>query len=259
MSISNPTWWGDIALDLDAAAYWRIGPLQFTLERKTRSWNLSSIRNREPESTEFEVAVPGQRELVDAESLRLQFTRSPEKLSLQPVLSDRPVVVRTEAPIRLVAGEEVCFYLTTIMRLALKHGKQLLTEIPVYDLKDTWFGTLTYGELCYASTTAARTNFAALPERAYRPVTPVTVINKTRQTLAIDKFKLPVPSLALYTTPNGRLFTDGIRVVFDSVQDEVEVSVANGANAELPRASTVARPRQTISRLQTFTMGSFFK
>ncbi len=252
-------WWGDIALAPDAATFWHIGPLQFSLQRRPRSWNLEHARSRDSESMDFEIGVPELREIPNATSLRLQFTNSPDSLKLKPASSDRPFVIRTEAPVLLAAGQEVCFYVSTVMRLALSHGGTLLTEIPIFDLKDTWFGAIIDGELCYASTTSARADFSALPVRPYRPVTPVTVINNTSKSLLLDKFKLPAPSLSLYSNAAGRLFTDGVHVVFRAPQNDVEVSVTRGTNEHLSRDIDVAPPRQLINRLQTFTMGSFFK
>lgn len=258
--------WGDFALRIGEHRYWQIGPLNFSLSRGRHDWTLQHWRDRDPESNDLVVAQDTANEppknaptASATNTIRFQFANSPTQLSVTPCLADRPFVIKPDAPLRLAAGEKVCFYVTTIMRLLFKHQDKLLLEIPVFDQQETWFGNFTQGELCYASTTMARTEFDDVPMRPYRPITPVTLSNKSNDALSVEQFKLPITFLSLYANPHGRLFTDGIDIICTKDGDEVDLRISRDGNKRLTIDKTLADAREQVDLRQRFDVERFFR
>jgi hypothetical protein len=264
--MTNTSWWGDTALTIGEQRYWHIGPLNFSLSRSRHDWKILHWRERDPESSDFILAgdaVTHQTEIdsapIKAQALRFQFANSPTQLNISPCLADRPFVIKPDAPIRLAAGEKVVFYVTTVMRLIFKHQDKQLLELPIFDQQETWFGNFTQGELCYASATMARTDFDSVPLRAYRPVTPVTISNRSNNVLSVEQFKLPITFLSLYSNPHGRLFTDGIDLSCTADGEEVDLRISKNSNSRLTIHSTVTGPREQVDLRQRFDVERFFR
>ena len=88
--------------------------------------------------------------------------------------------------------------------------KSPLAEFPVLPASDTWFGPPTEdGELGYSSTTHCRIRLDDYPFRIYRATTAVTIVNKSKSIMPVQRIKLPVINLALYSGKDGRLWKIG--------------------------------------------------
>lgn len=208
-------WWKP--RELAEGQCWRcaIGPLTIYLQRHGSEWWLASetIDPRQGGSEDqFRLEsgeVPAMPEgLVYS---RHVFKQSPAQFCLKPRLLDRAIVVRTNQAVHIPADQQATFYISTpvCISVELDDGRRLLQEIPVMRLSDTWFGPSTrVGELCYAAKTEARNSRDEVPLRPHRAVTPMTIHNRSDESLAIDKISLPVPYLAVYGRADGTLWTD---------------------------------------------------
>lgn len=114
-------------------------------------------------------------------------------------LSGRPVVARPRQPIHLPAGEQAVLYVGTSLWFQLARDKDVLLDVPVSRLSDTWFGINTMvGEICYACETHARLTMDGVRVNPFKAITPIAIHNQTSAPMLIDKVKIPVPHLSLY-------------------------------------------------------------
>lgn len=245
-------WWEPRRVAVAAGLRWELGPLILELFRTADSWWLW-LQHREVAES-----APSRCRLVELAQMpaeeggeRFVFRESPEQVRLRPLLADRSVVVRSRQPVFVPAGEEATLYLSTPVWLAVEVGEppSLLLEVAGERLSDTWFGPSTReGELCYAGRTHARSQLATVPRRAQRAITPLTVINRAKNPLPLEKLNLPVPLLGLYGDSDGALWTEAVQLSREADQELAGFKVVVGAPAQAPEARRLSPPRREAGR-----------
>ena len=263
---TEPTpWWGTFSLDEETAGRWAIGPSTLWLYRSAHEWRIHLRPSTDPRDTDpmlnrSSVTVPLPEEdlqaLLDTKDEQLQVSRysvrqTEPQISLQPALADRPVVSRPEHPLYVPPGESVTLYLSTVLwiRIELAESDRLLQEVPSFRMSDTWFGPSTVdGEFCYATRTAGRVRLENVPRRYHRAVTPLRIRNTAKDALALERVQLPVEHLALYTTPDDRLWTQGVTMTRSEDREGAGVQVRSGPPSDAEKAKLIQEPRKTDKR-----------
>lgn len=243
------TWWGTFSLAEGATARWRIGPLTVTALRRTREWQLGwewvqEAKGAEEPSWSFEQDAP-ETELANLE--RHAFREAPGSLAVLPVLADRAVVTSPRVPLFLPPGESATLYVGSPLWLRLSAGEppRTLREIPVRRPSDTWFGPSTReGELCYAVRTRAALEAERLLALPHRAVTPVTVDNRSPQPLTVERMKLPVRHLALYTAPDRALWTEAVSLTSRDGSEMASLEIDRRPPPEAGAAERLTGPRE---------------
>jgi hypothetical protein len=119
-----------------------------------------------------------------------------------------------------------------------------LFELPIYRPSDTWFGANTReGELCYLSRTKARTADTKTINYPHRAVTEIKVINESESNLMIERLRVPVKKLCLYTNEQGSLATDTITVTLNEVEKEAALTI-HSIDTTHENASLLAASRE---------------
>lgn len=214
-SVGAVRWWGDFSFKEGDRGFWRVGQLSLAVSRSRQEWRVQRHSQVDAHMDECRVSLPSD-ESVSGDGVtehRFTFGRTSETLSLTPRLADRPVVVSPESPFYVPANQEILLFCSTPMWLRLEVGKEktVLEEFPMIRPPDTWFGSSTReGELCYATTTAARLRREDLRPRPHRALTELRIRNDAKDTLELEKVNLSVPLLSLYVTSEGAFWSDGV-------------------------------------------------
>jgi len=169
-----------------------------------------------------------------------------DSLQVVPKLADRPVVARVSTPVYLPPGAQHRFWVSTTLWLSLQSMDKQLLELPAVRLSDTWFGpNQRKGELCYAAKTHARTAGTLATSNPYKAVTPVTIVNESKEFLVLEKINLPVVHLALYRH-DQHFWTTSVKVVRAQTNGELKVIMEAGAPPEASAAVSLQEPRQPV-------------
>lgn len=242
-------WWQETELPEDSAGFWQIGPLAFWLQRSVGEWRfVGEYREDAPEDVLLH-RLPATRPMPAAGDLqrRLGFRRTSGRVRLLPALPDRAVVVQPATPFALPAGEETTLYISTPLwlRVAVGDPPQEFVELPTRPLSDTWFGPDTrVGELCYAASTSARLRREALPMRPCRALTELRLRNQAAGALDVQKVQLPMPTMALYMSADGALWTEPVTLVRRDDGELAALELGRGAPAHLAQPRRLAEPRR---------------
>ena len=212
-------WWGRYALAEGQGGIWEVGPLRLTVERRAREWRVSS-QSAEPsaEGTASRLTVrcpvPAGELPEGGSTARFATQATTHPLVVEPVLPDRPVVARPDRPFHLLGGDEVALFVTLPVWARVRvAGDRQLVEVPTHRLADTWFGASTrFGELCYATRTAARLELANVPVRPHMAICRVRLTNLAAAPLLVERLSLPVHHLDLFWHRDRGLWTRGIEV-----------------------------------------------
>lgn len=170
------------------------------------------------------------------------------RINVQPVLPDRPLVVRPADAISLVPGHKTILFVSLPLWFRLDvHGDGLetaaLMEVPSVVLSKSWFGLPDNGEPCYALKTRARHSLAELSGDLNRAVCFLELINSTPDLLVFERFCLRAPNLTLFTVADGPLWCGDVQARFQGVDAPVLVRHEAGAPRHAPDATVVTPAR----------------
>lgn len=245
------TWWGDYQIPAGAKQRWRIGSLELEIEHQPAEWVVRH-RHLEMEAEDETTWETDTTALTEGPELKIQrhiLGSDGPDIQLLPALADRPVVSRPRNTLIVHPDKEVVVYIGSPIWLQVRTVGQLLLELPIQRPSDTWFGANTRsGELCYATRTSARQVLADLPPRPHRAITRLTVENRSRDALTLEKISLPVPVLSLYADREGHLWTPALTLTHRQDEKNVAITIddttsgGTGKQAQLifePRSSNV--------------------
>jgi hypothetical protein len=234
MSIEKPEstrWWGEFSLREGERGLWHVGPLTLGIGRAHKEWRIERRSDPALAGAACRVELPSSERLEGDDVIvrRFSFEQTGEALQLTPRVADRSVVVYPESPFFVTAGQEIVLFCSTPLwvRLEVGENRTVLEEFPSVRPSDTWFGPSTReGELCYASTTAARLRREDILHRPHRAVTELRIRNEADDTLPIEKVNLSVPYLSLYATADGSLWSDRVTLyrTLDESRSELEIT-----------------------------------
>ena len=247
------TWWGTFEIAEGQAGRWRVGPLSLCATRNAGEWRLAWTKDGDALDDRLEVACPVDAAEVaeEGEVVRFLSNRMPEKLTLTPVLGDRPFVHRPQTPLCLLPDDEAALFVSSPVWLRVETGDPLhiLTELPTWRPSDTWFGPATRGgELCYSNRTNARFNLRNVPVRPHRAITQIVLRNDADSLLRVERMSLPMPNLSLYVDADGDLWTGTVNLRRDRQGSLATIDLAAGPPAEAPEPRRVGGPRVPLHR-----------
>ena len=249
----HPNWWGNYAIAEKELRYWRIGPSTLWIQRLVHEWRV--YHSQRPDAIDSSLVVYALTSLGDIEPFavlnRFVFSRVGEKISLLPSLADRAVVVRPEDPLSIMSGEEATLYVSTPLwiRITAENSNKVLLEVPSYRPSDTWFGTSTLeGELCYASRTSGRLELADLPFRPHRATTPIRLQNRTKETLRLERIKVPVKYLALFQGEDTFLWTQTATLICEGGGDMAALQLGRRPPKEAGQVIKIGEARERAEK-----------
>jgi len=244
-------WWGVSDFTEGCTKRWEIGPLTLWIRRLDQEWWIASeCDEKQQQRLVTAVDHAGPEWLSHASVERYLIRHSQSLLRLSPMLADRPVVARPLIPLHLCAGEQATLFVSLPVWIGLEAGpqRQLLKELAVQRLSDTWFGTSTLeGELCYASTTHYRQDLRELPLYPHQAITPVLIQNRSQQTLVMERLSLPVHHLSVYGSTAATLWTSGVSLKWEQGAT-VAMNIETKPPVEAGRAELLCGPRHVLDK-----------
>ncbi len=257
-------WWGDFELAPGSAGRWSIGPLRLWVEHHPREWRIAwrSGGDMFDDSSRVEIGLPLGQADADAAVERYSFGEINAHMAIVPLLADRPVVSRPELPLFVPPQQSITLYVSSPLWLQLRGGAQaaLLREMPIVRSSDTWSGPLIEeGGLCYHASTLALTSLDGFPFSPWRAVTPIRLINRAEDTVAVERLSLPVPYLSLFQAPDGTLWTQAVELEHRAATALTLAQLGSRAPTEAGAAQRLAAPRSRADRnLLAKAFGSLF-
>ncbi|MEJ2668257.1 MAG: hypothetical protein P8Z81_14370, partial [Deinococcales bacterium] len=89
----------------------------------------------------------------------------------------------------------------------------------------------------------------------HRAITRLEVVNDGRDSLPVDKLKVPVTGLAVYADDSGGLWSDAVTLERRPQAGEAVASVSSGPGVNGVAAQRVAEPR--VATGSRFTLNAF--
>jgi len=240
-------WWGTHDIARGQSCYWRIGPLQLWIHREEHELFIAYERGYDPLDHSLSVEVPTlSKEGPEATVNRYVLRPLEGSLELVPALANRPLVVNPAQPFFLPANHEATLFISSPLWFQVRAGNpsKRLQDEPTFRPSDTWFGSSKrVGELCYATKTSARMLLEQVPILAHRAVSAVRVRNRAASELQLNQIRLPMPNLSLFSSPDGRLWTEALIFDRDVAGGAAAVRLEKGPPAEAGETTLLTEPR----------------
>ncbi len=241
--------WTPIALGSEPLLA-RIGPLALYIRHRRDEIHIASDYLSGPEMGEPAPATIGPAEAVDAELdwTRWVVGRDVEKIQLEPLMPDRPAVVRPELPVKIPTGREAYFFVRVPVwvQVTIPGEQDLpLSEVPSIILSNTWFGDPQHGELCYSMRTTARREAEEQTVASFRVVVPVLVRNEAPEALDVERICLAVKHLNIYRGARC-LWANRVEAVYRGRDQHSRIRYADEAPAQAGAAELLGERREPV-------------
>ena len=250
--MNSTPWWGTVSVPENDSFLLDSATFILAVEHKAKEWCIHTKIDRPlaQDENEFKHLIGTFSPINCGDISRHIINDKTDAIEIKPSLPDRIVVCRPKSPITLVPGASVVLYLSIPIWLTIGviNGKYtLLKEVATQRLSDTWFGASTReGELCYASQTIGRLDIEKLPFRVQRAITPLLIENKAKNDLIFERIALPVPSLSLFATQSGQLWTQNVALVRETDGDFAKLKLGDAQ----PGTTLINGPRVKLGHGQ---------
>ena len=244
-------WWGDYEIGFDQTLRWQIGPKIIWISHGHKEWKVASTEGQDPVDSSLVVAelvVEPDEDEIDVKRFAVQ--NKSRKLQLMPALPDRPLIVNASTPFFIPPMQEATLFVSVPLwiRIYVDGVSTELIDSAIVRPSDTWFGADTMtGNLCYASQTSARLQLDNLPLRPHRAISAARITNNASSMLTIEKLKIPVQNLSIFSTDKGQLWTESLTIVREEETDNANISLDKDPT-QYVASKIVTPPRTKISK-----------
>lgn len=242
--------WQSYDLAEGQTGYWKVGPLKMWITRYANEWKLGTLSTHDLEDRKVETKIPATDvpgEGVEWHRYALKSTSA--TLTFKPMVSDRPMVIRPESPFSLPSNQETTIFIasTVWVKVTFGHPESTLVELPVYRPKDTWFGNSpAEGELCYAARTSAKLRLQELSQLSYRAISKVVLKNMVKEDLFLERMKVPMMCLNLYSTQAGQFVTETLIFEKEKKGEEIKLKTQRPLAKEFGETKIVSPARRPL-------------
>ncbi|GGE67826.1 hypothetical protein GCM10011533_20220 [Streptosporangium jomthongense] len=245
-------WAQQYELAIGQTQHHKLGHVRLWITLLEKEWQVRS-ETREPETDPVGWTESIGHQLPQANVSLQRFVREGESSAVTfiPAVATLPTVIRPYHPLTIPGGTRCTIYVGTMvwMKICVGAKQTLLTEIPLAVPSLTWVGRNTMeGELCYSSSSFGRLVLEALPKRAWRATTPVTIINRRTEPLLLERFSLPTPLLSLHQNERGQLWTPGVVVEVATDMNSASLHMDEGLLVAAGPCRQVAPAREKAAK-----------
>ncbi len=233
--------WGEFDLREAAEKVWDIVSMKIRYKLAENELWISHSYSKSEATWSSSEQLEWSRWAIEKQNKKIQFT---------PIFPDRPVVIKPENNMRLAYSGRTRIYVRVPLwiRIELINSSSInILELPTVVLSNTWFGTVTAGELCYWISTGARQQIAEDHSRPYLGICPIQLINKSNQDVIVEKLCLRVDGLSLFNH-NGQIWSDETRVTYRGATDISEIEFSGKAPKEAKNATLISKPRKQAKK-----------
>lgn len=178
--------------------------------------------------------------------VRLAAEEDFKTVRLSPCFPDRAVMVQPEMPLRVAPGGQMSVHVSCplFVEVALPGKKDLtVAEIPSLILSNTWFGSVTEGELCYWISSRARRRIEPREADPYLAICPIGIHNNSPDDLLVERICLRVMNLTLYLDGN-QLWSDVLKANYRGGPEISELRATGKAPSQAKGAKRIRSPRE---------------
>jgi hypothetical protein len=245
--------WDSRKLKAEDSIVWRAGNTSIWVLKTELDWMLAGNTDKEEaERFIFEKAISLP---IDVEWKRWAGLGALSTVRFQPAFPDRPLVVKTRAPVMVSPEQSIDLYINipvwVEVSLDTDVGSTTLGVFPTRTLSNTWFGTQYEGELCYALKSLARRLKDDLTIEALAATCRFTITNRFDEPLPLDRIRVLPRHLSIYKS-RRRLWTSPIKVISNGPDQPSQLEYPEEPHTDAHSVVELVRPPEEVYRPSFF-------
>lgn len=248
--------WGTVSLQEKEIHYIHIGDLYLWLKYKDKEVRIAYCYSDEI-SGEIDKDNPPK----EAQWVRWAHKNGHDLVRIQPAFADLPLIVQSEYLLKVSPRNQIQVFsrIPIWISISLANDNYQLIELPVTKMSKTWFGTPIEGELCYHTTTKARRDLSQLKPEPYLVSCPITISNKSSETLDFESFCFRVERLGIYKHEDT-LWADETQITYHGIDQHSDVIMTGKLPEDIDKQMQLTKPRKQIhASLTTRTFKRLFE
>jgi len=229
LSEKHELWWGSFLIEEDQSRFFKIGNLVTCVDRFNQKWHITTYHEGEQPFKTF-------------------AAQATNEITLKPILPNRALLSLLDRPCYIPVGETLLIYISVPLWIQISAGNPptTLDEFATETLADTWFGKNTLvGELCYDNPIHGSPRLEDLPHDATHAIIPVSIENRSRETLLLHELKIPLSYLSIYSDQQNRLWTEQLHM-YQEDSNNMETLVVKGPPLPLKDIQLVSLARTAV-------------
>lgn len=245
--------WSALRLKPWESIVWRAGHTAVWVQKSGDDWMIAAESDEGDFSyhtIEQAMSLP-----IDREWKRWTGLGGYSSVKFSPAFPDRPLVVKTRAPVMIPSGQTIDLYLNIPIwvEVCVEEGEhsQVLGLFPSRTLSNTWFGTQFEGELCYVLKNLARRSKDDLLIEPLAATCRFTITNRFEDPLPLDRLRVLPQHLTIYKS-RRRLWTSPVRVVSRGPKEPSQLEYPAASHADGQSVLDLVRPAQELYRPSYF-------
>lgn len=226
----------------------KAGFAEVLVKHLTNGWLIKSHVPDQPNTDLQVVEVDGFED--DSDAFHFQTGKS-DTLILVPALPNKAVVFRNNKVIKISAGEsaDLYFRIPLSMQIYFQEVKEenLLFELPLQRLSDTWFGEADNGEPAFSIGSNYDKDFSEIKAMPWEAVAPVEIINNTTGVFDLQRLILRVEDFSLLLK-GKQVFTNHLSIEFKGPEHAGSVNLTVKSEIHGQKPVQLAKPRSAGGR-----------
>lgn len=246
--MSPQNFWNKYEFTIGQTFLFKAGFTEVFVKHITNGW---LIKNHEVNQPYAELEMEEVEGIEDDSDVFHFQTGKSHVLHVVPALPTKAVVFRNNKNIKVSAGQSAslffCIPLTMQFYFQEVKGENLLFEIPLRRLSDTWFGEPDNGEPAFSIGSNYDKAFDEVKASSWEAIAPVEIINNTAGLLDLQRLILRVDDFSLYLR-SKQLISNHISIDFKGQEHagSVNLSVTKDIHGQKPLQ--LAKPRSNESK-----------
>ncbi len=235
--------WGKYNIDTDKSYVCAVGKKKIFIKKRNKEWLLHEGSKELSNGCEFVSC-----DTSEMEDWNVVVADKNNTINILPSLPNLPVVVRPQYSFKLLPAMHIELFVNIPVWVQFYAGIQkkenLLADIPVMQLSNTWFGDPDNGSLCYSLPGNIYSHL--LPDQipSYMAVCTLKIFNDASTTLDFQRLLLQLDAVNLYLS-NGVLYTNEIKVKFKGENQVSDFMISKQTPSFVQNAKHLAHPRNT--------------
>lgn len=257
--------WEPVEVPIGSCASWTLEGLSVWVERYEKEWHLLSLVQPEAEGAVYFSLRDKTEKPLSAEWTH-HLLRKGNWAIPEPVVPNRPVIIRPDRVMVLPPGEKVRFFISLPLSFRLSVGTAIKGRLnplylhPITPMPGAWFGDPVSGELCYFTEARLYSDFSQILRSPIHGVCPLLIINEADKELQFDRICLYTEFLGVYRSPD-RFWTNEVNVRFRGPEQVSQVMPSKHSPRFEGTARLVSEPRQRVENWyfkRTFNLLKYF-
>lgn len=244
----SQNFWNKYEFQVDEALLFKAGYAEIFVKHIANGWLIKTQEVTLPQA-DLQVEETGRVE-EDSDVFHFQTGKS-HSLHVVPAFPNKAVVFRNNKNIKVSAGQSACLYFSIplFLQFYVSEVKEenLLLEVPLQRLSDTWFGPADSGEPAFSIGSSYAKTLAEVRPVAWEAVVPVEIINTSTGLLDLQRLILRVEDFSLYQK-NRQLLSNYVSIEFKGQENAGSVNLTTRKDIHGQKPVVVSAARNNGSK-----------